>query len=500
MNPLDLILDLGRWGQAHQTAVIAGAAAMPLLVGATALVRRARYGGLTTYGSGRWATLREVRQAGLCAEWGVVLGRLQGQLLIDQGEAHVLLVAPTRSGKGLSTIIPSLLSWLGSTIVTDPKNGENYDVTAKWRNRVAQNQVAYFTPCRSPHTCINVVDTIRLHTPQEFGDALTIAQSLTAPEKVARESGTSLHFRELAALLLTASLLHVAYSASHASLAGLWHFLTQQHDSLSACLKTLSKTAHHSSGVHQAIVSLTSAIRNITGDRELGSVWSTAIRPLVLYNDPLVARSTDTSTFPLEALQYGRTPLSLYLVAPSPRVLTRLHPLYRVILDVAMARLMDHKVRTWQHPLLVCADELPAHGYVHALEQGAADMAGYGMKGLFVAQDIEQIEEVYGEKNNLWGNTDIKVFHTPTNDTTAHRIAERLMGKGTVENPVSQQQEGLLGRGSTSYGRVGRSQMTHDEVMEMGLTQQILRVKGVKPILATKLDYRTDPAFCGKVA
>ena len=163
----------------------------------------------------------------------------------------------------------------------------------------------------------------------------------------------------------------------------------------------------------------------------------------------------------------ARAPRSLYLVAPSPRALTRLHPLYRVVLDVAMARLMEHKVRTWQHRLLLCADELPAHGYIHAIDQGAADMAGYGMKGLFVAQDIAQVEEVYGEKNNLWGNTEIKVFHRPTNDQTARRITDRLMGEGTVSHPVEQHQGGLLGRRSTSYGHVGRALLTHDELMEL---------------------------------
>ena len=75
--------------------------------------------------------------------------------------------------------------------------------------------------------------------------------------------------------------------------------------------------------MHQAIAALTTALSNITGDRELSAVWSTAIRPLVLYNDPLIARSTDTSTFALEDLQYGATPMTLYLVAPSPRALER---------------------------------------------------------------------------------------------------------------------------------------------------------------------------------
>ena len=145
----------------------------------------------------------------------------------------------------------------------------------------------------------------RCGQPSEVGDTQVIAHSLVAPEKMARESATSLHFRELAALMLTASMLHVTYTVPGASLARVWYFLTQQHQTLQACLKTLRTTAHHAAGVHQAIATLTTALSNITGDRELSSVWSTAIRPLVLYNDPLIARSTDTSTFALEDLQYG---------------------------------------------------------------------------------------------------------------------------------------------------------------------------------------------------
>ena len=500
MNAVDLILELGRWGQTHRTAVLAGLVGVPLLLGVTSIALRSRQSAGTTHGSARWATPREVRRAGLYGRQGVILGRLRGRLLCDASETHILLVAPTRSGKGVGVIIPTLLSWPGSALILDPKDGENYDVTAPWRAQHAGNQIAYFTPCRTPHACINVLDTIRVGQPSEVGDTNIIAHSLVAPEKMARESATSVHFRELAALILTASMLHVKYTVAGASLARVWYFLTQQHQTLAACLQTLRTTAHHSAGVHQAIATLTTALSNISGDRELSSVWTTAIRPLVLYNDPLIARSTDTSTFALEDLQYGAAPMTLYLVAPSPRALTRLHPLYRVVLDVAMARLMEHKMRTWQHRLLVCADELPAHGYIHAIDQGAADMAGYGMKGLFVAQDIAQVEEVYGEKNNLWGNTEIKVFHAPTNDLTAHRIADRLMGEGTVSNPTEQHQGGLLGRRSTSYGHVGRPMVTHDEMMELPAHLEIIRMKGLKPILATKIDYRTDHDFAGNAA
>src|SRR5207244_5702231 len=109
----------------------------------------------------------------------------------------------------------------------------------------------------------------------------------------------------LAALLLTATILHVCYTSRRRSLAGVWTFLTQQHDSLAACLKTMAGSRHSSHGVHQAIASMTTAMKNIAGDRELSSVWTTAIRPLVLYSDPQIAASTDTSTLNLEALQYS---------------------------------------------------------------------------------------------------------------------------------------------------------------------------------------------------
>ena len=174
-------LQLGRWGQTHQTAVLTGVLAAPLLLGGLSLARRGRRAATTTHGSARWATAREVRQAGLLAPHGVVLGRHGGRLLADDSETHTLLVAPTRSGKGVGTIIPTLLTWRPSALVLDPKDGENYDVTAPWRARVAGNQIAYFTPCRTPHTCVNVLDTIRVGQPSEVGDTQIVSHCLVSP-------------------------------------------------------------------------------------------------------------------------------------------------------------------------------------------------------------------------------------------------------------------------------------------------------------------------------
>jgi type IV secretion system protein VirD4 len=197
-------------------------------------------------------------------------------------------------------------------------------------------------------------------------------------------------------------------------------------------------------------------------------------------------------------LQYGPAPVSLYLIAPSPMELDRLHPVYRVVLEVAMARLMSHKMRSWSHRLRLIGDEFPSYGYMRVMEKGVSVMAGYGMQALLVMQDLEQLWEVYGEHTQIWGNCKVKLLHAPDNDLTAKRISENLLGEQTVENPVAQQTPVLGQRRSISLQHTGRPLLTPDELMNLPEDQLIVRVRGLSPIRATKCDYRTDPAFAGR--
>jgi type IV secretion system protein VirD4 len=485
----DGLVALGRWGQQHPQ-ILWGTMGGALLVGMALRVltgghRRSR----DMHGSARWATYREVKRSGLSRTHGVVVGVMQGQTFHDDEPTHVFLLGPTRSRKGICHIQPTLRVWRHSALILDPKRGENYDTTH--RVRATYGRVEVFAPYRLPLARINVLDLIPLRTLHAYRYALLIAQSLTAPQKLTSESATSLHFRELAAMLLAAGLLHVCYTTRHPSLGYTWHFFTQHHRTLAACLRTMRTTQHTPYGVDPTIAQLVTAIQNITGDRELSSVWTTLVRPLSLYADPLIAASTETSTVSLDDLQHGSEPLSLYLLAPSTRDLERLHPVYRVIMDCAMARLMDRPVTQAAHRLLVCADELPAYGFMPSLNKGAADMAGYGIKGFFIAQDLDQFEETYGQKNTIWGNTETKIFHAPNNERTAERISRSILGAATVDNPVASRQ-GFLRDGSVSYQHVERPLLTTDEVQALDPAQMIVRRTGSKPMLLYKLGY--DPA------
>ena len=86
---------------------------------AGSLWRARQTGAVTTYGSARWASEADVRRAGLFGGAGLFLGSLRGADLRHDGPEHVMAFAPTRSGKGVGLVIPTLLSWTGSAVVHD---------------------------------------------------------------------------------------------------------------------------------------------------------------------------------------------------------------------------------------------------------------------------------------------------------------------------------------------------------------------------------------------
>jgi type IV secretion system protein VirD4 len=98
------------------------------------LWRAGQPGAVTTYGSARWACAKDIRSAGLLRQAGVFIGSLDGCYLRHDGPDHVMAFAPTRSGKGVGLVVPTLLSWTGSAVIHDIK-GENWALTAGWRSR-----------------------------------------------------------------------------------------------------------------------------------------------------------------------------------------------------------------------------------------------------------------------------------------------------------------------------------------------------------------------------
>jgi type IV secretion system protein VirD4 len=169
--------------QAPDVFVRAGAVAAfgGLASGAVAIGGTARRASLkkqaTTYGSARWADGSDVKAAQLQGDQGVVLGVYQDRYLRHDGPEHVLAVAPTRSGKGVGLVLPTLLTWPGSTVVHDIK-GENWAKTAGFRAQ-AGHLCFKFSPVEEGNSSrFNPLAELRLFTARDVSDAQNVADMI----------------------------------------------------------------------------------------------------------------------------------------------------------------------------------------------------------------------------------------------------------------------------------------------------------------------------------
>ena len=128
----------------------------------------------------------DIRKAGLLADTGVVLGQFQNNYLRHDGAEHVLCFAPTRSGKGVGLVIPTLLTWPGSAIVHDIK-GENWDVTAGFRSTFSRT--LRFDPTSLESSAYNPLLEVRRGL-NEVRDVQNIADILVDPKAVSRSATT----------------------------------------------------------------------------------------------------------------------------------------------------------------------------------------------------------------------------------------------------------------------------------------------------------------------
>ncbi|MFN5719848.1 MAG: type IV secretory system conjugative DNA transfer family protein, partial [Bradyrhizobium sp.] len=202
-----------------------------------------------TYGSARWARPDEVRSAGLLGPDGVVLGKLDRAYLRHDGPEHVLCFAPTRSGKGVGLVVPSLLTWPGSAIVHDIK-GENWQLTAGFRAR--HGRVLLFDPTNAQSAAYNPLLEVR-RGEWEVRAVQNIADILVDPEGSLEKRN---HWEKTSHALLVGAILHVLYAEADKTLAGVAAFLSDPKRPIESTLAAMMKTAHlGEAGPHPVIAS-----------------------------------------------------------------------------------------------------------------------------------------------------------------------------------------------------------------------------------------------------
>jgi type IV secretion system protein VirD4 len=497
------------------------------------------------HGSARWATEREIREAGLGHD-GVVLCqtadaryerklvrgiyqwvlRRVGELICDNTPGHVAAYAATRSGKGVGICLPTCYVWRGSALIHDIKR-ELWALSAGWRSRFSR--CLRFEPTAEHSVHYNPLFEI----PRGEGDvreAMNVATTLCGTHDEGRKEGE--HWKLTATDLIVGGILHVLYAGELKSLTGVRELLASSGRTQEEILRTMLLTPHLGDRPHPQIVAYATAGLNMS-ENERSGVFSTAISHLGVFLDPIISRNTNDSDFCAAQLNTYGDPISLYLVVP-PSDKERLKPLFRLIIN-QITQILTREVDThrpqprvglWQrlldlrhhvlqlleraatrataakhatkHRLLYLLDEFDSLGKMPALAAAMAHVAGYGIKMLIILQSPEQLWATYGRHNAVLDNASTQLAFGVNSLETA-RMLSALIGQRTEVTTRTSRSRKLgslwYDSESTSDGEHGRALLTPDEIRTMPADEVVLLAGGVHPYRGKKVMYYLDPRF-----
>ncbi|MBK8769667.1 MAG: conjugal transfer protein TraG [Rhizobiales bacterium] len=455
---------------------------------------------VTTYGSAKWASAEDLKRARLFSGNGVFLGKLGETYLRHDGPEHVLAFAPTRSGKGVGLVIPTLLTWPHSAVIHDIK-GENWQLTAGFRSKFSH--CLLFNPADPRSARYNPLLEVRKGE-WEVRDVQNIADILVDPEGALERRN---HWEKTSHALLVGVILHVLYAEGEKTLARVASFMSDPSRSIERTLRVMMSTNHLGTDkaprVHPVVASVACELLN-KSENERSGVLSTAMSFLGLYRDPVVARNTGACDWRIADLMEARKPISLYLVIP-PADLSRTKPLVRLILNQIGRRLtesLEGQKRQPRSKLLLMLDEFPALGRLDFFETALAFMAGYGIRAYLIAQSLNQIIKAYGENNSILDNAHVRIAFAANDERTAKRISDSL-GTATElraqKNYAGHRLAPWLAHVMVSRQETARPLLTPGEVMQLPTDEALVLVSGLQPIKAKKLRYFEDDNFKGRV-
>lgn len=384
--------------------------------------------------------------------------------ILHTGGGHLLTIAPTGAGKGVSCIIPTLLRFPGPVIVIDPK-GENAAVTGERRRALGQEVVVLdpmgITGTPTP-SALNPLDLIDPEGPQSIDDASMLASLLTGG--IERDDPRNLFWYQRGEQLLTGLIQYVATEADEEkrNLSEVRRLLNLPTDDF------IEFSRHHLGRAADADVRQIAGTLINPAQEMIGSIVGMAQNSLGFLRGDLLHRSTSRSTFDLDGITHG-DPLSIYLVIP-PDKLQSHRNLLRVWVGTLMAALMRRRA-PMKHNTLFILDEAAQLGPLEQLRQAITLLRGYGLQTWSFWQDHSQLSNLYPQDwQTMYNNCRVHQAFGFTTLQAANAITE-LSG---FHDPL--------------------------EALRLDSDEMLLSVSGDETVIAQKPNYLTDPAFQGLYA
>jgi type IV secretion system protein VirD4 len=499
------------------------------MIGFQAIAYRSRRAKPVTkmHGSAHWATTKEIQKCGLIPQEkergaGVYVGAWEDpkkrvRYLRHNGPEHVLAFAPTRSGKGIGLIIPTLLSWEQSVVIYDLK-GENWALTSGWRKQ-AGHKVLKFDPMDSARESArwNPLAEVRLGTVNEVADVQNIVHMVIDPDG----KGIVEHWDKTSLMFLVGVVLYVLHTAKAKGRVGTLPDVAAAMTSEGGIDKLYTEMKENKvvKGESHPVITGSAIDMMEKEERERGSVLSTAKTFFLLYADPVVAANVATSDFSIQDLMHHKDPVSLYIVV-DPANKERLKPLVRLLVTQIVRGLTPRlafkegmAVQGYKHRLLLLLDEFPALGKLPIFQDALAHISGYGIKAYLITQDLSQLTGAYGTNESITSNCHIKAAYAPNRLETAEMLS-KMTGTATgikrVVGTSGKRGSLVLNQVNESLQEFARPLLTPDECMRLpgahkngeGLVTKagdmLVFVTGEAPIYGRQILYFRDPVFAAR--
>ncbi len=441
------------------------------------------------HGNARWAEKKDLKKMGLTSKNGVLLGKYKKKFLVADGFQHILLFAPTGSGKGVGFVIPNLLFWKESVIVHDIKL-ENYELSSGWRRNNLKQKTFLWNPADPDGIshCYNPMDWISTKPGQMVDDVQKICNFLLPEQEF---------WQNEARALLTGIMLYLVADENKPTTLGEVVRTLRNDDvvyNLAVVLDTLGKKIHP-----VAYMNIASYLQK--PDKERGSVTSTANSSLELWANPLVDTTTASSDFNLH--KFKLVPHTLY-VGLTPDNITRLKPLMSMFYQQCAAFFTAHTPRPEEKlGILMLMDEFPTLGKMEQFQAGIAYFRGYRVRLFLIIQDTEQLKGIYEESgmNSFLSNSTYRITFAANNMETANLISQLLGNKTATQISWNKPKYLDLNPGARSLhlSEVQRALLLPQEVIQLPRDEQIILIESQPPIKCKKIFYFKERIFTKKL-
>jgi type IV secretion system protein VirD4 len=438
---------------------------------------------IDTFGTADWASDEEIRRSGLSDSHQSNTLRLPGGYRLND-PGHVLSVAPTRSGKGATQLIPSLLyRSSNSVVVIDPK-GENAAITAQFQGRIS-DECILFNPWNLHELGCDAINPFELLDPEDPSvvDDIDLVAELIVPV----EDGNQAHWSERARQMITGLMLYLIFHlpAEKRNPLTLRSLLRQSSDDWVAMLQFMRASDKAGGLVAEAGKEIAGY-----GENEMASVRSTAQRATDVFKGPAMDRALTSSD--VDIREIATKQMAIYLMIPADKLSTH-HRVTRLLVGLLMKTPIRHR---GNRRVVFYLDEFASLGYLEIVETAFAQYAGYGVTLWPFVQDISQLKRHYPAGwQSLMANAEVSIF-LPNSDQATNEFVSKRTGLRTVSSTssgpngksYSQTQRPLLT--PDEFARFGNGKMIHNMADHPGVTATLLFKRGINP-----LGVAADPYF-----